>query len=735
MIAICSKYIPIILLILLSYNHVSGQSESELKDKLKQSKNVIEEFQSILDLGQYYIKYNLKRADSIKFNIIEKSKPLGPDEKFQALSLVSNIELRRGNFNESDRYLLASQQFLTALKSESNKNELLYLLGKHHVFQAEYDAARFYLVQAAQQSVESQNHKLSTLSYLGLSKYYEVTSDKDSALLFIKKAITSARKSKQRELLAIVFNKQAELYSSYDQLDLSLAKNIVALQISEEINSKYLTTNILREVAELQFKSNNLSDAEQYIKKSIQFSQDIHNKYQEGLGLILLVKVEISKNNLDSALKINALADTIFTTSRNRNSQAAIMANFGAISNLKKDYKESIQYFNKALVLYENAKNKKEISETYTEIGKVFNKTKQYKKAINYLKKSIDIRKETNTYIQNPVTYKTISEIYSNINQPKKALEYLNYYISYLDSNTSFQSQTNMAELSERYKSEQREKLIRQQKDSLQTVANERTLTNSKLENSQLKNNLQTYILIAVLLLIIMAAILIRNKWKNENIKQRQREMELSQSLLRTQMNPHFVFNAMSVIQSYIYDNDTLNSSRFLVNFSRLMRLILENSPKKFITLETEINILEKYLAVQAMRFQDRFEFEIICSHSISANDTLIPPMITQPFVENAIEHGQLHTLLNGFIRIEFSIKNDMLNVLIIDNGIGIENSKKDKKASTHKSMAMQITQDRIDILNSKYKEDSNISIEHYDQIKRSGTKITLSLPYKTTTD
>jgi sensor histidine kinase YesM len=95
----------------------------------------------------------------------------------------------------------------------------------------------------------------------------------------------------------------------------------------------------------------------------------------------------------------------------------------------------------------------------------------------------------------------------------------------------------------------------------------------------------------------------------------------------------------MSVIQSYIYENDTVNSSKFLVNFSRLMRLILENSPKEFIPIETEVEILQKYLETQTLRFEDRFSYSIILSDEIDKERAVIPPMITQPFIENAIEH------------------------------------------------------------------------------------------------
>jgi len=196
-------------------------------------------------------------------------------------------------------------------------------------------------------------------------------------------------------------------------------------------------------------------------------------------------------------------------------------------------------------------------------------------------------------------------------------------------------------------------------------------------------------------------------------------------------MNPHFVFNAMSVIQSYIFDNDTVNSSKFLVNFSRLMRLILENSPKKAIHIETEMEILEKYLGMQKLRFEDRFEFEITADEQLYHEHAVIPPMITQPFIENAIEHGQLHTVEGGFIRVTFKKENEMLLISIIDNGIGRKGSSMNKKSSAHKSMAMDITSQRIENLNRKFNSNGKLIVEDFNKELETGTKVLISLPYR----
>jgi sensor histidine kinase YesM len=200
-------------------------------------------------------------------------------------------------------------------------------------------------------------------------------------------------------------------------------------------------------------------------------------------------------------------------------------------------------------------------------------------------------------------------------------------------------------------------------------------------------------------------------------------------------MNPHFVFNAMSVIQSYIYENNPEKSSQFLVNFSRLMRLILENSPKEFIPLELELEILDKYLSTQKMRFENRFSYVLHVDDDLLTNKAMVPPMITQPFIENAIEHGQLHSVKGGQIIVDMKEANSNLEITISDNGVGRKKSAQTKKIRTHKSMAIDITQERIKILNKKYKFNGSLAFSDLDDQKGQGTLVTIVLPLKYDTD
>ena len=157
----------------------------------------------------------------------------------------------------------------------------------------------------------------------------------------------------------------------------------------------------------------------------------------------------------------------------------------------------------------------------------------------------------------------------------------------------------------------------------------------------------------------------------------------------------------------------------------------MENSSKEFIPLELELEIIEKYLTTQKMRFEDRFDFKLNIDELLLEKQALIPPMITQPFIENAIEHGQLHTLIDGCINISITEENKMLQIIISDNGVGRKGSKNTQKIKSHNSMAIDITHERIQIINQKYKTKGNLKIRDYDELNEIGTEVIIKIPLK----
>lgn len=681
-------------------------------------------------LGEHYAQHNIYLADSIQAVILKESRNFPDSIRFNALFFSAQVARIQGNKEEYSRKILACQPFLNKLNSDDVRFKVYRHLGYYHSSVLETETADFYLKMALKIAKSNRStFKLAEVnSFIALNFMQE--NSKDSALHYAGVAIQYGRRSGNKGVLAEAFNIQAEIYDFFGQVELSVAKNLISLQLAEEVQNIYLMAKFSREIGQSQTLILNLDDAEYYFKRSLMYSERIHDFRQMALALTNIAQVQLNRRQFADATKNAQDAIKYLTRVKDLNGLGETHNILGLILKEEKKYDLAVGNFNKALVYYESTNNREKIAGVYHNVGTVFQKQKKYSNALNYLNRSIEIREKFGAKNQIYKTYRVIAEVYKAINDKDKSLMYMELYLDYLDSNTTIQAATKIAELSESYRSEQRERLITLQTDSIERAHQAQYLSRTQLENSNLKNNLQTYIIIAFFIIVALAGVILFYRWNQTKIKQARKEAEMSQTLLRAQMNPHFVFNAMSVIQSYIYENDTENSTKFLVNFSRLMRLILENSPKEFIPIRTEIEILTKYLETQKLRFEDRFQFYIEAEESLLDDFAILPPMITQPFIENSIEHGQLHTIDGGFIRIRFAKEKGMLNITIVDNGVGRKSSRLNKKSSAHKSMAMEITKERIDNLNSKYRTEGFLKVDDYHPEDQSGTRILIALPY-----
>lgn len=705
-------------------------SEAQLIKSYRAEQDPARKFLRMMALGEYYKEHNIYLADSLQEVILKESRNFTDSIRFNALYFCAEVARIQGNNEEYSRKILACQPFLNKLNSDEVRFKVYRHLGYYHSSILETETADFYLKMSLRIAKKNRStEKLAEAnSYLALNFMQE--NAKDSALYFVGMGIQYARRSGNKALLAEAFNIQAEIYDFFGQVELSVAKNLISLQLAEEVQNVYLMAKFSREIGQSQTIILNLDDAEYYFNRSLQYAERIRDYRQMALALTNLAQVQLNRQQYDKATESAQKSIRYLSQLNDMNGLGETHNILGLILKEEKRYDLAVNNFNKALVYYESTNNREKIAGVYHNVGTVFQKQKKYSNALNYLNRSIEIREKFGAKNQIYKTYRVIAEVYKETNNKDKSLKYMELYLNYLDSNTTVQAATKIAELSESYRSEQRERLITSQTDSIERARQEQYVAQTQLENSNLRNNLQTYIIIAFLIIVVLAGIIIFYRWNQTKIKQERKEAEMSQTLLRAQMNPHFVFNAMSVIQSYIYENDIENSTKFLVNFSRLMRLILENSPKEFIPIRTEIEILNKYLETQKLRFEDRFMFYIEADESLMDELAIIPPMITQPFIENSIEHGQLHTIEGGFIRIRFAKEKGMLNITIEDNGIGRNSSRQNKKSSAHKSMAMEITRERIDNLNTKYRTEGFMHVEDYDKLTKTGTRVLIALPY-----
>lgn len=225
-----------------------------------------------------------------------------------------------------------------------------------------------------------------------------------------------------------------------------------------------------------------------------------------------------------------------------------------------------------------------------------------------------------------------------------------------------------------------------------------------------------------------------RKRLEEQRIKDKAERLQLEHQALYAMMNPHFTFNALQSIQYFIHRKEKSAATKFLSSFAKLMRKNLESTRNEFISLDQELERLELYLGLEQMRFPEKFTYNIKVDHQVNTHDAMIPPMILQPFVENSIKHGIMPLETNGKIDVEVnSISEDYLCILLRDNGIGIEASKKRKtgRPSEHVSYGMSITQDRLELFGRMTGHPAEINVKELMTAdgKVGGTEVELRLP------
>jgi sensor histidine kinase YesM len=308
-----------------------------------------------------------------------------------------------------------------------------------------------------------------------------------------------------------------------------------------------------------------------------------------------------------------------------------------------------------------------------------------------------------------------LSLIYQAKGNSEKGLEYYKEHIAVKDSMASAAVTEKLAELQVAYETSEKNEEISGLK------ANEAV---AEAVSEKRKKWLIASVLgvVALSLLILVLVLRHRNKVRQSEAEFNQKKMELEQNALRAQMNPHFIFNSLNSIQRLFIEGKMEIANDYMADFSDLMRKILDNSSKAKINIREEINTLKLYLNLEKLRNKEIFDYNILIAEDIDQMNTPVPPMVIQPFVENAIWHGILPKKEKGKIDITLSKNENELVCIIEDNGIGMAESKKKTSGSStnkipkHESKGMQLTEQRL---------GTKIKTDDLDP----GTRITLFIP------
>lgn len=527
---------------------------------------------------------------------------------------------------------------------------------------------------------------------------------------------------KSFQQLALLESKRHNYQKAFDYLLKSLDHSI-----KSGLKYERALTHML--IGELLLLMDNPKDAKTYLNNSLELSRAIAAVKLEADILSYLGSIELNDNNQQSAINNFSLALSKYYKLNHTAGIAQSHLRLGEVYKASKSYKLSKENYLLSQGYLEEINDSLNLGDAFFCLAEIEFNQGNFSSAKTYVDKSLSFRSELGNPFELNETLYLSARINDKLGNYSAALRHLMRYTLFTDSIQNTDLKAKIAELSEFYQAEQKENMILEQSQELEALTFEAEIRKQKLENIGLRNRQILFLFLSLLFASTAVFIWYTFRRKQEKLSQRQQETELKQTVLRAQMNPHFIFNSMSVIQSYIYSKDVETSSLFIVNFSRLMRLILENSSKEFIPLSTELDILEKYLLIQRLRFDGGFDFSI-SAENLDLENTYVPPMLTQPFIENAIEHGRLESIAGGAIQVIFSIDNGTMKIVVEDNGVG-KDAKQSLGIKTHKSMAIDITKERIALINLKYNASGSIEIHDLKSENYSGTRVAIQTYFK----
>ncbi|WP_179352065.1 tetratricopeptide repeat-containing sensor histidine kinase [Winogradskyella vidalii] len=578
--------------------------------------------------------------------------------------------------------------FLLALFTFSNLNaqddykSITRLLAKSKAIeQKDIDRSFLYANQAVEIAKSIKNDTLLSKSHLQQSRLYMFKKEftkSDSILQHIlsQKLPEYIRGLALHNLGTIQYYKQ--------NLKEALTLYLEASETLEKTNKTNKLVSIYSNIGAINATLKNYKNAQIYFERALALSDfDDHLKLQVLVNLSsVYYNQKLFKKYTESIFEAEAFALKTNSTKILSTIYTNLCLYYTAEG---EDYDLAITYGLKAIDLKRELNSVNTLSGAYNNLGSAYLEKREYSQAIQYLD-SAAIDAET---ILKPYIYNGLKEAYLGLNDYEIALRYADLKDKIKDSIARKQQKENVAELTEKYESEKKAQRI----DILDSQ--------NKIQALTIKQ--QNYLLITLAIFVLLISVLGYFGFKNYKIQQQLDSVLLQQRLKKTQLNPHFLFNALQSIQNFIHQNDKEKSSTYLTSYSKLIRLVLEKSDEDFITVEDDKIALESYLNLQLLNYNNTFTFNIKVDESVDEDFDLLPTLITQPFVENAILHG-LKDNSRGHINVEYYKKQSVLYVSITDNGKGFETKKEDSKR-LHKSMSMAIIKEQLQNLNKTSKD------------------------------
>lgn len=687
------------------------------------------------------------------------------------LILLFSVTVTASSFAQREQ-IDSLENVLPALK-DSARIDCLNALSNAYIW-VNTDSSRLLATQALKVAETFYYIKGMANSYNNLAWLTRLLADDYPGMeRYCKKAIALLEKTGDKEQLPYSWFLLGLAFAAQGKFSSSLIAFEKAGKAYSMIGDEVGLANVYAYMADVELNRGHYGKSLQYSVKWLDITKKLNNKRYLDIWASLYKNIA----DYETAIDYFRQAAQYAQETQHFDELAWFIQSIGEIFFLQEKYDSAMHYYDMAIHYNHN-------NQLYSRLGELDIVFKKYDTALLYLDKSLNTAKKASARNQEMWILLRLGKAYKEMGDSKKALQiarellqeaeetgarqyirdghFLLYelFVQSGKQDSSFSHLQKYAVLKDTIdKDLSAQKLafykIRSEKEKDQSRIN---LLNDdkKLQQQQLNQSIleKKFLMAGIAAFGLIGIILFRNLiLKRKNEKQRleheleiqkfeseraeaelqQQKTELEMQALRAQMNPHFIFNSLNSINCFILQNNKAQASEYLTKFSKLVRLILQNSQAALIPLENELEALKLYLELEAVRFEHQFEYKIIIDNDLDADLLKVPPLIIQPYAENAIWHGLMHKEEKGHLEIKLFQCDKVLCCKITDDGVGRQKATelKSKSTSTHKSMGMRITAERIAMLQQKKQIDTTIQITDLvlPDGSAGGTEVLLKIP------
>ncbi len=577
---------------------------------------------------------------------------------------------------------------------------------------------------------------------------------------------------------AVVMRGRGRYYENQAAYNRAIENYTKAVEKIKQINEVKLLAYVYSDIGNCYYKMGNYNKAVEFHLKSQKGAEGANDSQTQAIAINNIALVNKAMKKYSSAIEQYKKAQGIYAALDDSSGYAKALQGMGIVYDLQLNSDSAMYYYQKALGINLRNNYKLNIAENYSNIGVIFKDQNQYSNAYRFIKKAIQVFGELQREYNVKQAEVNIGELFcsapdsffiaNNIHPSQKYDEAINIFKGILaygkesedlrlqakgwegisiayekkgDHKNAYDAVIKKQQLQDSLVNEEEIEATTKQTDQFEFDKKEAvTLAKHEAEIKQEQTIKRTIAIGAAIILLGAIASFIFYKRKRDAVA-RQKEAEFKTRVadtemkaLRSQMNPHFIFNSLNSISDYIAKNNVQEADRYLSKFAKLMRMILENSEQKEVPVAADLKALELYMQLEALRMNNKFTYEIKVDDDIDKEATLIPPLILQPFVENSIWHGIAQKEGAGKILIHIKKENEgMINCIVEDNGIGRQQSAAIKTTAPKQektSLGMKITQSRIDILNKIKNANAAIQLSDLAQGVRVEVKLPLATSY-----